>query len=130
MSTAYLAQEELPRCTVTGTRAPQSTPHPQACSEVATPHPHHRLGQKITAQIRIEGSSKGHPVQTSCAQAGYPEQGAAFGHLQVGDSTASRQPVPMLSHPTAQKCFLMVRQHLLFQSVPTATCHWAPLKRA
>lgn len=68
-------------------------------------------------------------------QQGHPEQGVQA-HTQVvaeglqwGDSTASRQPVPVLWHPHSTEVLLVFWGHLLFQFMPIASCpqtrhHW------
>ena len=72
---------------------------------------------RIAEWLRLAGTSGS--ICPSPAQQGHPEQGAqahiqaASGDLQGGDLTASGQPVPLLRHCTAQKCFLVVRGNLL-----------------
>ena len=71
---------------------------------------------RIAEWLRLAGTSGS--ICPSPAQQGHPEQGAqahiqaASGDLQGGDLTASGQPVPLLRHCTAQKCFLVVRGNL------------------
>ena len=68
---------------------------------------------------------KGHLQQAAQDQAGLEHLQRRRLHNLLG------QPVPVLRHPQREEVLPHVQTELpMLQFVPTAPCHWAPLKRA